>query len=209
MKNKFTLTIAIILNCLNGYAQTLTNTTWEVFDPSGSPSGYFHFESDTLSVSSDNITYTDISIYQEIGNNFTIVDLQPGTGGSCPASDTGTYTFSIQNDTLKFIEVFEPCFVRAQVVSVFHWIRVSTGIEETNLFSGIKIYPNPAGDFVSIQSKAVGFDLAYTVSDHLGRPVLNGKLNNEITNIDIAKLSSGFYFFRFGDSSSVLKLIKE
>ncbi|MEP7170112.1 MAG: hypothetical protein ABI855_12135, partial [Bacteroidota bacterium] len=124
-------------------AQTLYYTTWSVYSPTNVFYSYFHFGSDTLSVSFDNVTYYPISNFLESGNTFTVFDLN---GTTCPVTDTGHYTFTITNDTLRFTLVSDPCLPRSSVLSTYYGVMFSTGIETENPSSVLLLFPNPSAN---------------------------------------------------------------
>ena len=208
MKKKITLLMLITISALSVYSQTLLNTTWAVYDTSSTFFMYFHFGTDTLSYSSDSVSYENVSIFQIDGNNFSIIDLP---SGPCPASDTGTYNFLIQNDTLKFTLISDTCESRPITISNYHWIRLlQTGIPFTNQLPTIKIYPNPTSDLISIKSNHNTQGSTYIIFDQYGRQVLIGKLTGEITSVDIKQLPVGLYFLQIGEKNKQkLKIIKK
>lgn len=58
---------------------------------------------------------------------------------------------------------------------------------------GVSIYPNPAGDVLSIQGPDFLQGLGYYFIDNLGRRVLQGSLEGQNNDIDISTLSTGMY----------------
>ncbi len=208
MKKMIILVSLILAICsLNIYSQNLQNTSWTVFISPGHLIAYFHFSKDTLSTSFDNITYKNTSTFQEIDNNFFIVDL---TDEDCPNSDTGKYTYVIQNDTLKFTLVNDLCISRSESMPIIYCVRVQTGIQNDNSTKDVKLYPNPASDEVIIQSNNEFIGTTYNICDQMGRQVLTGKLNGESSKVDIRQLSLGMYFLQIGDEDKqIFKLIKK
>jgi hypothetical protein len=209
MKKKITLMMIIIsINSLSISSQTLSNTTWELYETSNTFYLYFHFGTDTLSYSNDDINYTNVSTFQEDGNNFSIIDLF--SANACPVSDTGTYNFSIQNDTLKFTPINDPCDSRLEVLSTYHWVRLLTGIKSTNLLLTIEIYPNPVSDVISIKSNNYIQGSTYIIFDQFGRQVLTGKLTSKITSVNVEQLPRGLYFLQIGEKSKqTVKIMKK
>ncbi|MEI8203999.1 MAG: T9SS type A sorting domain-containing protein [Bacteroidota bacterium] len=201
------LTIIIALSGLSINAQSLQNTTWQVYDTLGTFLSYFRFGTDTLFSSMDNNTWESGATYTQSGNNFRIVDL-PGI--NCPISDTGRYTFLIQNDTLKFTLVVDSCTDRSEALTTFDWVRLQTGIDDLTSVHNIKIYPNPVGDVVYIKTSRFALGSTYDVSDLSGKKIFNGKLLNETTSIDLRTLASGLYFLKIGENNKqTFKLVKQ
>jgi hypothetical protein len=203
MRKIFTLMmIMIAVADLSIYSQTLSNTTWKVYDDSNIFYLYYHFGTDTISASSDIFAYHNIATYHEYGNNISIVDLD--RTNSCPDSDTGVYNFSIQNDILKLALISDPCEERSIVISRYQWTRLLTEIQNTDFYPTPKIYPNPANDILFIQSPSTILGLIYIIYDQFGREVLHGKLINENTSVDIKHLPAGSYYVKIGEKSQHL-----
>jgi hypothetical protein len=81
-----------------------------------------------------------------------------------------------------------------------------------NMEYAISIYPNPASDYIYINSPLIegaGGAWQYHIYDILGNCVQNGII--ESNKINISKLSSGFYTVRFfnGGKQLVEKMIRE
>ncbi len=63
--------------------------------------------------------------------------------------------------------------------------------EVKDLIKGLKVYPNPAMDFIFLDTHHHGD--AFSIIDLLGRDLLSGKIISN--SIDISKIQSGIYFF--------------
>ena len=200
MRKIFTLMmIMIAVADLSIYSQTLSNTTWKVYDDSSIFYLYYHLGSDTISASSDNFAYHNIATYHEHENNISIVDLD--RTNSCPDSDTGVYNFLIQNDILILTLISDPCEERSIVLSAYQWTRLLTEIQNTDFYPTPKIYPNPVNDILSIQSPSAIPGLIYIIYDQFGREVLHGKLINENTSLGVKHLPAGSYYVQIGEKS--------
>jgi len=206
MKTKTVLIIIITaFSGLGAYSQFPQNTTWKAYYPEGTFIGYFHLGTDTLSVSMDNISYTNISTFQISGNNLSIVDLP---GGDCSVTDTGRYTYLIQNDTLKFILVNDLCSSRVTSMTTIYLIRFLTGIQSINVLSVIKLYPNPSSDKIKIVTSSEGHLSILNIS---GQQLLQQEITEPTTAIDVSNLSSGIYFVKVTGERTVQmgKFIKQ
>ena len=71
--------------------------------------------------------------------------------------------------------------------------------------SRLTIYPNPANEFINVQSKSTNDKLI--LIDILGNEIIKQQLNSKLNKIDIHSLSSGVYFIKVGNES--LKFIKK
>lgn len=87
--------------------------------------------------------------------------------------------------------------------SVNTWIvkfnPLSVGIEETKLTTTFSLHPNPANDVININATKCLINQTYILIDALGQIVLDGKLENQNTVINLQKLTSGFYTLQIGD----------
>ena len=89
-------------------------------------------------------------------------------------------------------------------------IVVST--KQPELISGLRWYPNPAGEILSIEWPGYsGMPLPVKISDTKGRVVWTGELDKELTEIDLSKISAGFYTISVMTASGLWngKLIKK
>jgi plastocyanin len=88
-------------------------------------------------------------------------------------------------------------------------VQNNSGIADNKLQAGISVYPNPANNLMTIKA---GNDLVgsqYLISDQTGRQILNGKLANEATSVDISQLTPGIYLIQVaGQRRSSVKMIK-
>ena len=205
MKKNILLFI-IALSSFSTYSQILSNNTWSVYDDDNMFFLYFRFESDTVSYSSNNNTFYDVSTFQESGNNFTIIDLPTSP---CEGI-VGEYTFQINNDTLYFNLIGDSCSTRPTIFTTYHWVNETAEIQNLNQFHSIKVFPNPASDFISIESSFVRPNSSYTIFEQTGRKVLTGSLTNKTTLVDIKQLKQGIYFIQLGNrNKQKIQLIKE
>ncbi len=110
-----------------------------------------------------------------------------GQGTSCKISglEPGTYYWSVQTID-RILE--SSAFSGEQSFTI-----TATGIPENNL-SPLKIYPNPAKDFVTITqtSDNIGTDLLIT--DLAGKVIISREVSNETESLDIGILQPGNYF---------------
>jgi hypothetical protein len=203
-KRTILLTILVALGSFRSFSQSLINTTWTVYDASYNFFLYFHFSTNTVSYSSDNISYTNVSTFQTSANSFTIVDLPTAT---CPG-DTGRYTFLIQTNSLQFTLVNEACSSRQNTFVNFHWVRLIAGLKEKSLSGSSALYPNPTSCTLSIP-----FEGAKTiiVTDQGGKIVKTIKTDTK--EMTLEDLATGVYIVNiFNPEDEVLttqKIIRE
>jgi hypothetical protein len=85
---------------------------------------------------------------------------------------------------------------------------ISLGINETVNEKSFTVYPNPALSILNINADYQLINQHYTIIDGLGRVVLNGKLNEFDTAINVEQLSKGIYYLKVSDRTAS-KFIKE
>ena len=103
---------------------------------------------------------------------------------------------------------------RASIISTYGWTITDGGLDcssldtetfETNSF---KLYPNPAVSVLNIKTDNNFINQPYSIIDGLGRIVLNGKLNEVESTINVEQLSKGIYYLKIAGNSAN-KFIKE
>lgn len=88
-------------------------------------------------------------------------------------------------------------------------VQDNSGIADNKLQAGISVYPNPANNLMTIKAANDLVGSQYLISDQTGRQVLNGKLANEATPVDISQLTPGVYLIQVvGQRRSSVKMIK-
>ena len=100
------------------------------------------------------------------------------------------------------------------------WNRALTQAEITALYNStlsissdtynysINIYPNPVVSTLNIKTDTNLINQPYSIIDNLGRVVLNGKLNEVESIINVEQLSKGIYYLKIAGNSAT-KFIKE
>lgn len=77
--------------------------------------------------------------------------------------------------------------------------------------NAIKVYPNPAGDFVILKVEKLQ-DLEYRLFDLNGRLLLLGKIVNTESELDLSRLTPSLYIlklYRGKDETAIYKIIKK
>lgn len=94
------------------------------------------------------------------------------------------------------------------------WNRALTPNEITVLYQStlsvdaftavnVKVYPNPASDFLQLEVDAQNIGENYQIIDDLGRIVATGVMVDTATEISIATLKSGLYFLKMGEQTPI------
>ena len=98
---------------------------------------------------------------------------------------------------------------KAYIKSYFSDCDADLGIENYDLVK-VEVFPNPVSKVLNVKVDAVLIGKIFSIYDNLGRNILVGKLNSEISNINIAELNKGVYFLIVeGELNQVIKVIKE
>lgn len=196
------LLIIVFVQTSNGFSQSLPGSTWKVFDQASAFYVYLKFNSNTVSHSYDNVTWTNSSNYWVSGNSFKILGLT--SSAQCPL-DTGYYSFLIQNDTLKFTSITDPCTSRNQVHAYYHWVRLVTAIKEIDSDSKVKLFPNPTSSRVTLSGVEGQTVTLYNI---LGELIHTELLTaTEDCTLDLSQQPNGIYFIKIGTATK--KIIKQ
>lgn len=137
------------------------------------------------------------------GNNNLHLAGQTGSSASFPLNDGGGspvyYQSSLNSWTDGTITRFDlqPIYL--------------AGINENgSIGNGITVYPNPASSTITLNIDELKKNQTYKIYNNLGQILVNDKLINKKTIIDLESLSSGIYFLEVRDTktNSSVKFIK-
>jgi len=116
----------------------------------------------------------------------------------------------------------QDAFFDGKIDDIGIWDRVLVRDEITNLYNGTSsiselenhntfiIYPNPASTEIKVFIEKFNASVNYSIYDQLGKIVLSGNLDSELTTIDISDFSQGTYFFVANENTSrISRLIKQ
>lgn len=130
-----------------------------------------------------------------------------GTGVSfaTPALATGTYSYYAEANGCT------TSFSRTEITVN---VQLCTGIKQTNNNSNhaIKVYPNPAHSIIYIDVENIEENTHVFVTNMLGQIVMNEKINNKHTPLNIQDFPSAVYFLQViknNNVESTQKFVKE
>jgi hypothetical protein len=87
---------------------------------------------------------------------------------------------------------------------------VSTINKNETYIPTFNVYPNPAGEYIKINSDKLMIGKEYVISDFTGRELRRGRILSEDMTVSIIEFPSGMYFLSFPSSNlRVSKIIKE
>ncbi len=182
----FTIFCIFSLSISSSNAQSLNNTSWNVV---GANLTTVSFSNDTFSLGGN-----PFALYTDTVNRFTIIDLSLASGCN---NYIGSYTYSLNAaaDTLLFSVVTDSCTARESFFDPSTFVKISTGIEERNLADEISVFPNPAKDFISIQSEIMNELSSIQLLNSVGQIVKDDfdSSSNKQYQIDVP---NGIYYLR-------------
>ena len=103
---------------------------------------------------------------------------------------------------------------RNYLTNTYGWAIIDAGLNCTGLStedfntSSLKLYPNPVLSILNVKTDYNLINQPYTIVDGLGRVVLNGKINEVESTINVEQLSKGIYYLKISDKNAS-KFIKE
>ena len=135
----------------------------------------------------------DISF--EAANYLNSIALMPdGSFAACGRTESGTYGqqgWIIRTDSTGCL--LNDCG------------REMTAIDNTSPMPvKIKCYPNPASDYLIVETQNIIPDALLQITDNLGRMVFQQKLNATDTQLSLSNQPDGIYFVRVSNSTGVL-----
>lgn len=189
------------LSSLNG--QTLKGTLW-----TGSLNSLnFTLEfglNDTVYFATPVDPFQPIAIYSESGNQVKINDF-PGVS-QCNPGDTGTYSFTIQNNILDLTVISDVCSSRSGILDGAIWTRAFINLPEIQ--SDIKVFPNPFSDRIYIEKEIEMARVNYKIMDLSGRIVSQGVSEGANHQINTEQLDKGNYIIYLPDLEKRYMLTK-
>lgn len=204
MKRVLLTGICIVCICLTSRAQNVANTFWLGYDTTDTPDLYWHFTSDSLYFSTDNVNWQIVSTFTENASLLNITDVPtppPYCGG------TGIYTKSFSGDTLWLTIVNDTCSSRVDYITTHYFVNTLTGIDDPNPNLVFTISPNPTDGIFNVKSAITPEKIS--VADISGRIILEVCNTSNTSTLDLTTFPPGIYFVRVysGENSSVQRII--
>jgi hypothetical protein len=90
--------------------------------------------------------------------------------------------------------------------AIYPKICLLEGTDKTAIPVPFAIWPNPAGDVISIvNQQGINTVSSYAITDMNGKELLKGRITDSVcTMVDISKLKPGVYIIRFSGASTLL-----
>jgi len=104
----------------------------------------------------------------------------------------------------------DPDATKAQMPVLLVYTRDNTAVQDKYSQPGIKFYPNPAADIMTIDLSRSN-TASLKIFDITGRTILSSKLTNASSKIDISSITKGYYIMVVDDGIKPLtsKFVKE
>ena len=203
--------ILVTIVAFAAHAQPLANTSWRAYDFSNTPGFFLHFGADTVSLSTNDVSYIPVSTYATNTNVFLITDI---SAASCGATYTGAYNFTIVGDSLAFSYVNDTCSARYTNLLTNYFLRNTAGIGDLNSVSAAIISPNPSPEGI--------FNLSFNENNNLpkriyvlnvdGRKIFEENFLSTEKNhlINLRSCAAGVYFLVMENNlgRKMLKLVR-
>jgi hypothetical protein len=153
-------------------------------------------------------------VYNHVGR--AILGGFNGQAGSVPAvinaGDNVSYDFNYtipaasNQDNMHIVVLLIDQADGSIVSAVQSSVTQALSVEEVSGIDSIKIYPNPAKDNINIAFEASNGDYTVTVTDMLGRTVINksyeGLFGNQNIELPVSQLNAGHYIMNINDGNA-------
>jgi lysophospholipase L1-like esterase len=149
-----------------------------------------------ISYENGKATAPDGADYQWYIDGAPVASTNGGKQKEMAVTKTGIYKVSIKLNADN----------ETRIVSKELNVSELTGADSKKTKYGIQVYPNPASDFIYIQSNNPNTNSGYSITDLSGETVLSGLIKNGRDKINISMLSSGTYALAVGNEQ--VKVIK-
>jgi hypothetical protein len=93
-------------------------------------------------------------------------------------------------------------------LSFFKGLNTNFGVAETQLYSEIRVHPNPASEFVEVEFNPFNSELkSITLQDLAGRVLEGHQLKNNKTRLSLSAYPAGIYFLSIDlfDGAGILR----
>lgn len=190
----------ILTNSISLKAQLLANTRWKVYEyGSNTVMSTWNFQNDTIAETIDYIFWNWFATYTEVGNVFTIHDIDDVT---CSFNTTGVYNFSIVLDTLRFTKITDGCASRSEYLTTHYLVNTPIGINELDETKNVSIFPAPFNSELNI--KTDGGSYQFSLYDISGRMTMS-KTFDDNTTISTDFFEPGYYLYELKLQDRIIK----
>jgi len=97
----------------------------------------------------------------------------------------------------------------SQGVQQSYKIVTSSGEEYNQINVYASVYPNPTANILTISVKDFSFEnLSYQLFDIQGRGILHGRINSELTILELASISASAYILKLTVNNKAIKTFR-
>jgi len=97
----------------------------------------------------------------------------------------------------------------SQGVQQSYKIVTSSGEEYNQINVYASVYPNPTANILTISVKDFNFEnLSYQLFDIQGRGIFHGRINSELTILELASISASAYILKLTVNNKAIKTFK-
>lgn len=116
--------------------------------------------------------------------------------------------YHLYNGIIDDIGIWNRALTQQEITALYNGANV--GINDISIENQFSIFPNPAQNVITIKATTKLDGSAYSIYDNMGRVLASGKLNGEITMVELGHLAAGIYTLRVGDNlKQTFKIVKE
>lgn len=165
--------------------------TWEIYNSNGEvvASGGPYAEINTMYT--ENIVLENDDCYE-----FFIYDA--GGNGLCCSNGTGFYRLATPNGNPV---ISQNTTFGGEVSAQFEVYTVGT--QDITVSENLKIYPNPASDYIRIELPTEAHNSKIKVSNKLGQVVYEGNMSGKTTEVNTGKWANGLYIVSIESGNDV------
>ncbi len=131
-----------------------------------------------------NFTYTGTTLYDSLKWDF-------GDGGASTVTNPA-HTYTASGVYHVCVTVYTICIPEHQV-TICKDIIVTTGTANITLAEDVQLFPNPAGDELTIKMDKGSYN-NFVITNSIGQQLIQKQLTGVETNFDISRLSPGLYY---------------
>ncbi|MEO8760990.1 MAG: LamG-like jellyroll fold domain-containing protein [Bacteroidia bacterium] len=162
-----------------------------------------------LSYDNDSIgLYVNSVLQQKMYKGFTSVFLSADS--VMLGNEANTQNNRFFHGAIDDIGFYDHVLSQHEIDTLYNVSNPTTGIKTNYLETNITLFPNPIKNELKISSNEKVSN--YKIISLLGEVMLQGKLNQSLSTVDLSQMQSGVYFIEFesGNGSSITKkIIKE
>jgi len=149
------------------------------------------------------IIYTAILLIPFLGQAQVLDQNVIGTAGNYSESGTASLSWTIGETVVETVSDGTTALTQGFQQGN---LSVTTLIEQPELSSTLKVYPNPVKNILHVETDKKGMD--YQLLNISGQAVANGKLENTNQEINFSALPVGTYFLKISEEKTH-KIIKQ